>query len=387
MVSGVQLPAILAAAFLEPRLSLVLAMSYVGWMVVLARTRVLRAWTVRLPAETIADLLRILVSILLIQTFILWWSYIPQVGAIALQITTFLVLSFQALFMRGKPASWVRILGSSSNLGAAVGTFDRCMDLLGRDGCRFAPFRADRPEPEAWERRIRAWVDRGETVLVLERQLRGICRRMYANGDVVFAEDCLLFTPITRAAGPVMDRALGILNQMIACAALLTIWPLAIAIGTLIRLDDNGPIFFTQTRVGRNGREFKLYKFRTMRVDAPKYATHPSEDDPRVTRVGRWIRKVSLDELPQLINVLQGDMRLVGPRPEMPFIVAKYNEEQQRRLQVSPGITGLWQVSPHRNDPIHEHIEYDLAYIAHRGPVLDFALLIATAGLATGTGR
>ncbi|MFW5653913.1 MAG: sugar transferase, partial [Planctomycetota bacterium] len=136
-----------------------------------------------------------------------------------------------------------------------------------------------------------------------------------------------------------------------------------------------------------NGREFTLYKFRTMKVDAPRYAVHPGEDDPRVTRIGQFIRKVSLDELPQLVNVLRGEMRLVGPRPEMPFIVDGYDDECRKRLSVTPGITGVWQVSPHRNDPIHEHIEYDLAYVAHRGPVLDLALLIATAGLASGSGR
>lgn len=387
MVSAVQLPAILVASFVEPLLALALAGVYIAWMTVLARSRLLRAWTVRLPVETIADLLRVLFFTLAVQGLVLWLCYLPQLAAIGVQVLTFLVLTVHALFLRGAPASWVRILGSSSNLGSAVSTFDRCMDLLGREGCRFAPFRADRPEPEAWERRIRAWVDRGETVLVLEPQLRGIARRMYPNGDVVFAEDCLLFTPIRRAAGPRMDRMLNVLNRIIALVAILSVWPLALGIAMLIRLDDGGPVFFAQKRVGRDGREFTLYKFRTMKVDAPKYAVHPGENDPRVTQVGHWIRKVSLDELPQLANVLRGEMRLVGPRPEMPFLVAQYGEAERRRLAVAPGITGLWQVSPHRNDPIHEHIEYDLAYIAHRGPILDLALLIATAGLASGSGR
>ena len=94
-------------------------------------------------------------------------------------------------------------------------------------------------------------------------------------------------------------------------------------------------MFFRQLRVGREGKQFELYKFRTMRVDAPKYGFHPTgADDPRVTRVGRWLRRTSLDELPQLINVLKGEMSLVGPRPEMPFIVESYNARHRQRLQV-----------------------------------------------------
>jgi lipopolysaccharide/colanic/teichoic acid biosynthesis glycosyltransferase len=116
-----------------------------------------------------------------------------------------------------------------------------------------------------------------------------------------------------------------------------------------------------------------------MRVDAAKYGESPTTSaDARVTRVGRVIRKLSLDELPQLINVLRGDMRLVGPRPEMPFICSRYTPHQRQRLLVPPGVTGLWQISPHRNAPIHDHVEYDLAYANARGPILDVAVVIAT---------
>jgi lipopolysaccharide/colanic/teichoic acid biosynthesis glycosyltransferase len=192
---------------------------------------------------------------------------------------------------------------------------------------------------------------------------------------------------MARPAGRVTDAVLGVLNQCLALTALLTLWPIGLLIAVLIRLDDGGPVWFTQKRVGKDGRIFMLYKFRTMRPDADRYAVHPNGDDPRITRIGRILRKLSLDELPQILNVLKGDMRLVGPRPEMPFIVERYGERERARLAVAPGITGLWQVSPHRNDPIHEHLEYDLAYIAHRGPILDLALIIATAGLANSSGN
>lgn len=381
------IPVIAWASHRAPLLAFTLAAGFFAWMWTLAQTRALRGWSVRLPAEVIADLLRVLLLAGVPSTGVLWLAGDPLWLPLALHGTTFAALCAQALFFRGKPASWVRILGSPSNLGAAVSTFDQCLDLLGHAGCRFAPFRADRPEPEAWERRIAAWIERGETVLVLEPRLRPVAMRFRAAGDVILAEDCLLFAPIARPAGPVVNALLDWLNRAIAFFAALTLWPLGLVLALIIKLDDGGPVFFSQERVGLNGSIFTLYKFRSMRLDADKYGESPrGERDPRVTRVGRWMRRLSLDEFPQLINVLLGQMRLVGPRPEMPFIVEEYDMRQQQRLTVKPGVTGLWQVSPHRNEPIHEHIEYDLAYIAHRGPILDLALIIATLGLANRSG-
>src|SRR5690606_26172847 len=150
---------------------------------------------------------------------------------------------------------------------------------------------------------------------------------------------------------------------------------------------DGGPVFFRQRRLGYRGGRFLLYKFRSMRVDAPEYGESPrTKVDPRITRVGRVIRKLSIDDLPQLINVVQGDMRLVGPRPEMPFICSRYSAYQRLRLDVPPGVTGLWQISPHRNDPSHDHIEYDLVYRPPPRPILDAAPSIGTivGGVKTG---
>jgi len=168
--------------------------------------------------------------------------------------------------------------------------------------------------------------------------------------------------------------------DFVGAAALLVIGsPLFLLITLLIKVDSRGPALFRQERVGLNGRLFRMFKFRTMHQDAPAYAYSPKQsDDLRITRLGRFLRRTSLDELPQLLNVLLGDMSLVGPRPEMPFIVETYTERHAQRLQVIPGITGLWQLSGDRNYLIHENIEYDLYYIKHRNFFMDLAILLHT---------
>lgn len=165
-----------------------------------------------------------------------------------------------------------------------------------------------------------------------------------------------------------------------AALALLALTSIGwLVIGILLRVDSPGPILFTQTRIGRSGKPFLLYKFRSMYIDAPKYGFHPTAaEDPRITKVGRILRRTSLDELPQLLNVLKGEMSLVGPRPEMPFIVEKYSPKHRQRLDVVPGITGLWQLSADRAFLIHENILYDLYYIRHRSFFMDLAILLHT---------
>jgi exopolysaccharide biosynthesis polyprenyl glycosylphosphotransferase len=148
------------------------------------------------------------------------------------------------------------------------------------------------------------------------------------------------------------------------CLALLA--PVLCVIAALVKFTSLGPVLFRQNRVGKDGRLFPMYKFRTMFLDAPHYAYSPKRgDDPHITPVGRFLRKTSLDELPQILNVLLGDMSLVGPRPEMPFIVEQYTPLQRQRLSVKPGITGLWQLSADRAFLIHENIEYDLYYLTN----------------------
>jgi lipopolysaccharide/colanic/teichoic acid biosynthesis glycosyltransferase len=168
--------------------------------------------------------------------------------------------------------------------------------------------------------------------------------------------------------------------DLIGSSLLLVLFaPLFFLIALFIKLDSRGPVLFVQDRVGRNGELFKMYKFRSMHKGTPQYELSPTTPfDPRITRIGRFLRRCSLDELPQLMNVFLGDMSLVGPRPEMPFIVQIYTSEQRQRLQVIPGITGLWQLSADRAFLIHENIQYDLYYIRNRGFFMDVAILIHT---------
>lgn len=186
----------------------------------------------------------------------------------------------------------------------------------------------------------------------------------------------LVGRPIKNWYYQLAKRPFDLLVALILMAFLAPLWFL---IAVVLRLDSPGPVLFRQKRVGLNGRLFDLYKFRSMFIDVPAYAFSPKEsDDPRITRVGRLLRRTSLDEIPQLINVIKGDMSLVGPRPEMPFIVEKYNAQQRQRLQVTPGITGLWQLSADRGYSIHENIQYDLYYIRNRNFFMDIAILLHT---------
>jgi len=166
-----------------------------------------------------------------------------------------------------------------------------------------------------------------------------------------------------------IDLAISILLIVVA-------FPIWILLAVLIRLDSPGPAIFRQTRVGENGKLFEALKFRTLYVDADPYARSPnSETDQRVTRLGRYLRPAGLDELPQLWNILRGEMSLVGPRPEMPFIANEYGRFEKQRLRARPGITGLWQLSPDRGQEIHANMEYDLYYIRHRNLTLDWLIL------------
>ena len=164
--------------------------------------------------------------------------------------------------------------------------------------------------------------------------------------------------------------------------------PALAAAAVAIKLDDGGPILYRQRRVGLRGTDFELVKLRTMRVGAERegagYAVN--EGDPRITRVGRVLRRLSLDEIPQLWNVVRGDMSLVGPRPTLAYQVEKYTPRQRRRLDVKPGITGWAQVHGRARLPWDERIELDVWYVEHRSPWLDLKILLRTPlALVTGT--
>lgn len=175
-------------------------------------------------------------------------------------------------------------------------------------------------------------------------------------------------------------KAKRVLEFTLALMLLIITLPVWLIIALLIKIASPGPVFFLQDRVGYQGKLFKIIKFRTMFTTVEKYAKAPSSaTDERVTGLGHWLRRTSLDELPQLINVLKGDMGLVGPRPEMPFIVAKYQQWHRKRLEVVPGVTGLWQVLG-RTKQIHMHecLEFDLYYILNQSLLLDMQILSKT---------
>ena len=200
-----------------------------------------------------------------------------------------------------------------------------------------------------------------------------------ASVDHVDIDGLLLSSVTTVYPRPVYEFVKRGLDLFVASLILILTSPLMFVMTVLIKRDSDGPALFVQNRVGLNGRIFKLYKFRSMLVDAPAYDFSPIDHtDSRITRIGRFLRRTSIDELPQLWNVLRGDMSLVGPRPEMPFIVDKYDAVQSQRLRVKPGLTGLWQLSADRSCLIHENIEYDLYYIKNRGLFMDLAVLVHT---------
>ncbi len=188
------------------------------------------------------------------------------------------------------------------------------------------------------------------------------------------------------------------IDVVASALGLIALSPLLLATALAVKLDSKGPVFFKQVRVGRNGRLFGMLKFRSMRPDADKLvaqlrAANEQEGpvfkmtrDPRVTRVGAFIRRYSIDELPQLWNVLVGDMSLVGPRPPIPAEVAQYQPWQRRRLSMRPGITGLWQVSGRNAIKFEQWMYLDMQYVDHWSLAQDLRLLLRTIPVVV-TGR
>ncbi|EEI18215.1 bacterial sugar transferase [Lentilactobacillus buchneri ATCC 11577] len=183
-------------------------------------------------------------------------------------------------------------------------------------------------------------------------------------------------------------------EELLSVVAIILLIPVFIIIAILIKFDDpKGPIFYSQIRIGKNGHPFKMYKFRSMVVNADKElekllgqnevegAMFKIKFDPRVTRVGRIIRKYSIDELPQLVNVIKGDMALVGPRPPLKREVQKYTEYDKQRLLVTPGCTGLWQVSERNNVGFHRMVKLDIEYIRRSGIMFDLCILLRTVAI------
>lgn len=181
-----------------------------------------------------------------------------------------------------------------------------------------------------------------------------------------------------------------VLDFIASGIGLILLSPLFLVLGILIYTQDKGPIFYSQIRIGRNGKKFKMYKFRSMVTNADALLAELKEknevegpmfkmkDDPRITKVGKFIRKTSVDELPQLFNVFAGHMSLVGPRPPLTGEVEQYSEYDKQRLWVTPGCTGLWQATKRNNVGFHDMVELDIEYIEKSGLLFDFYLILKT---------
>jgi lipopolysaccharide/colanic/teichoic acid biosynthesis glycosyltransferase len=174
-----------------------------------------------------------------------------------------------------------------------------------------------------------------------------------------------------------VNRALDV---ALAAAGLVVASPVLAVAAVAVKLEDRGPVLYRQTRVGRDGVDFELLKLRTMVVGAERQGAGFAVDkgDSRITKVGAVLRKLSVDELPQLWNVLRGDMALIGPRPTLRYQVEQYDERQRRRLDVRPGITGWAQIHGRAALPWAERIELDLWYVEHRSPLVDLKILLRT---------
>jgi len=196
-------------------------------------------------------------------------------------------------------------------------------------------------------------------------------------------------TSYERFVKPVVDRVAGVVLTVLTL-------PIVVVVGVAVAVSMGRPVLFRQRRVGRFGYEFLVVKFRTMGPDrrlaspadgrdSERRVNHKSSDDPRHTSVGRFLRKWSLDEIPQFWNVAAGDMSLVGPRPELPSIVDRYEPWQHRRHEVKPGLTGLWQVSARGSGPMHEATDIDVAYVDNVTFANDLKILLQTPAATLGT--
>lgn len=191
--------------------------------------------------------------------------------------------------------------------------------------------------------------------------------------------------------GVIFDLYQRILNILLSLIGLAIGIPLIIIFGIRIKIEDNGPITYKQERLGKGGKRFYIYKLRSMRTDAEKFGAQWAEkDDPRITKVGRFIRKTRIDEIPQLFNILKGDMSLIGPRPERPQFTEQFNREIPgfiNRLAVKPGLTGWAQVNGGYDMTPAEKLVEDIYYIKNRSVLLDFKIIFKTVAVVlTGDG-
>ena len=265
-----------------------------------------------------------------------------------------------------------------------LGDLDELEDLIGRHKISevFVAL------PEAEEVQVMEVIARLEHLGCTYRVVPRFYHLMSQRVKIENLDSIPLISRPDRGMGFLTSAAKRLLDLILGGLLMLLMAPLFLVAALLIKRDSEGPVFYRQVRIGKLGRPFRMFKFRTMHTHLSGDAVAPKDHlDPRITPVGRFLRRYSLDELPQLLNVLSGQMSLVGPRPEMPFIVEKYGPLQRERLRAKPGITGLWQISYARTEAIHENLDYDIYYVENRSFLLDVVILFLTVfAVAKGTG-
>ncbi len=277
-----------------------------------------------------------------------------------------------------------RKVGTTVERSRVLGTFEDLASLVGRHKISevFVAM------PEASEDRVMRAVAELQRLGVTWRVVPRFHHLMASKVRIETLDSVPLVTPAERAPSLFGLAAKRVLDILLSIAVLVLAAPVFVMTAILIKRASPGPVFFAQQRIGKDGRPFMMLKFRTMHAGVSGDAESPRKaDDPRITPIGRWLRRFSMDELPQFLNVLKGDMSVVGPRPEMAFIVERYGPLDRERLRAKPGITGLWQISYARMAAIHENLDYDLYYIDHQSLLLDLVIIALTVfAVVKGTG-
>ena len=210
--------------------------------------------------------------------------------------------------------------------------------------------------------------------------------------EAILSRDIVIVPKIAKKASKINYMSVKrVFDLVISTIGLIILSPIFLILAIIVKLDSKGPVFFAHTRYGKNGKKFKMYKFRTMYENSqdmindftPEQMKEWKEnfklqDDPRITKVGKFLRKTSLDELPQIVNIIKGDLSIIGPRPVIEEELEKYGENKEKFLSVTPGLTGYWQANGRSSTTYEQRMEMELYYIDHISPKLDFKIFFKT---------
>ena len=210
--------------------------------------------------------------------------------------------------------------------------------------------------------------------------------------EAILSRDIVIVPKIAKKASKINYMSVKrVFDLVISTIGLIILSPIFLILAIIVKLDSKGPVFFAHTRYGKNGKKFKMYKFRTMYENVqdmindftPEQMKEWKEnfklqDDPRITKVGKFLRKTSLDELPQIVNIIKGDLSIIGPRPVIEEELEKYGENKEKFLSVTPGLTGYWQANGRSSTTYEQRMEMELYYIDHISPKLDFKIFFKT---------